>query len=68
MEKLECLLDVVQHLIPGNWKTPANPPSGGAGPSGNHYQTPEGSPRPSVSGAPSPETTPGPAVSGAPSQ
>jgi hypothetical protein len=54
MENLECLLDVVQHLIPGNWKTPANPPSGGAGPSGNHYQTPENSPRPVGSGAPSP--------------
>ena len=54
MENLECLLDVVQHLIPGNLKTPANPPSGGAGPSGNHYQTPENSPRPVGSGAPSP--------------
>jgi hypothetical protein len=79
-EAIITLLEIAQHAQ--HWVNPPSggglippsggadheiPPFGGAGPSGNDYQTPEGSPRPSVSGAPSAQTTPGPAVSGAPS-
>jgi hypothetical protein len=80
-EAIITLLEIAQHAQ--HWLNPPSggglippsggadheiPPFGGAGPSGNDYQTPEGSPRPSVSGAPSPQSTPGPAVSAAPSQ